>query len=378
MISTELRKHQFIVLGAEHYNSLGIVRSLGEEGIKPIVITINTKLKITSASKYCGEIYHVDTLEQAVDMILRNGFEGMRHGEKIFVLASDDITTSYFDQRYEELKGQFYFYNAGAPGRITETMEKNRLCELAAKYGFLIPETYKVKIGEIPEGLTYPVLTKADDSFGRNWKAATHICHNEEELKKAFEVIEQDRILIQRYIRKKNELCLDGYTWNHGKNVFIGIASSYKYVLPDRYSYYMDIFNFHNEKLQKCLEGIFSEIGFEGIFSVEFLVDAEGNLYFLEINFRNSTWSYASTKVGMNLVTGWCSAMLEGERHVPVIKEISPGFTAMVELSDFKIRVIGRKVGIRQWIKEVKDCGCTFYYQKEDKMPLISALLSKL
>lgn len=378
MTSNELLKHKFIVFGAEHYNPLGIVRSLGEEGIRPIVITVNNKLKITSASKYCGEVYHVDSIEQGLNLIVDNYAKDIYHDEKPFILTSDDPTTSYLDQRYDKLKDKFYFYNANTPGRITETMEKKQLCDLAIKYGLSIPETYKVKIGEIPEDLKYPVLTKADDSFASNWKAATHICHNEEELKKAFEVIKQDRILIQRYIKKKNELCLDGYAWNHGKNVFIGIASNYKYVLPDRYSYYMDIFNFHNEKLQKSLEGIFSEIGFEGIFSVEFLVDAEDNLYFLEINFRNSTWSYASTKVGMNLVTGWCSAMLEGERHVPVFKEISPGFTAMVELSDFKIRVIGRKIGIRQWIKEVKNCGCTFYYQKEDKMPLVSALLSKL
>lgn len=165
----------------------------------------------------------------------------------------------------------------------------------------------------MPDGLDYPVLTKADDSFAGNWKAATHICQNEEGLRNAFGEIKQDTVLIQKYIKKKNELCLDGYSWNCGKNVFIAIASNYKYVLPDRYSYYMDVLNVHNEKLQKALEGMFAEIGFEGIFSIEFLVDQNDDLYFLEINFRNSTWSYASTKAGMNLVTGWCSAMLEGE-----------------------------------------------------------------
>ena len=50
MISEELKKYKFIVLGAEHYNSLGIVRSLGEERIKPIVVNLNSKFKVTSSS----------------------------------------------------------------------------------------------------------------------------------------------------------------------------------------------------------------------------------------------------------------------------------------------------------------------------------------
>jgi D-aspartate ligase len=377
LISEELKNHKFIVLGAEHYNPLGIVRSLGEEGITPIVVTRNSKLKVTSSSRYCGEIYHVNSNEEGYDLIVKK-FAGVGIEQKPFVLASDDPTTSFFDQRYEDAKDKFIFYNAGKQGRITEIMEKQRLCDLAKKHGLSIPQTFKVRTGEVPAGLDYPVLTKADDSFAGNWKAATHICQNEEELRKAFEEIRQERVLIQKYIRKKNELCLDGFSWNGGKNVFIAIASNYKYVLPDRYSYYMDVFNFHNEKLQKALEGMFSEIGFEGIFSIEFLVDQNDNLYFLEINFRNSTWSYAATKAGMNLVTGWCSAMLEGEKYKPIYREVPAGFTAMVEISDFKTRVAGRKCGIGQWIKDVKNCNCTFYYDKNDKKPLRTAIFSKL
>lgn len=31
----KLRQHPFVVLGQEHYNPLGIVRTLGENGIHP-------------------------------------------------------------------------------------------------------------------------------------------------------------------------------------------------------------------------------------------------------------------------------------------------------------------------------------------------------
>lgn len=34
----ELKRHPFVILGQEHYNPLGIVRTLGENGIRPTVI----------------------------------------------------------------------------------------------------------------------------------------------------------------------------------------------------------------------------------------------------------------------------------------------------------------------------------------------------
>ncbi len=46
-----LSNHTFIIYGGEHYNPLGMVRSLGEEGIKSIVIIDDHKQKATSASR---------------------------------------------------------------------------------------------------------------------------------------------------------------------------------------------------------------------------------------------------------------------------------------------------------------------------------------
>ena len=38
-----LKNHDFIVFGAEHYNPLTVIRSLGKNGIYPIVIAIKNK-----------------------------------------------------------------------------------------------------------------------------------------------------------------------------------------------------------------------------------------------------------------------------------------------------------------------------------------------
>lgn len=54
----------YIVFGFEHYNPLGIVRSLGENGIKPNGIIIKNSCKISFKSVYFNKFLdeHFDEL----------------------------------------------------------------------------------------------------------------------------------------------------------------------------------------------------------------------------------------------------------------------------------------------------------------------------
>ena len=141
------------------------------------------------------------------------------------------------------------------------------------------------------------------------------------------------------YIKKKNELCVDGIAWNQGKNVFVSIESLYTYLLPDYYSLEMTVNTFNNDEIQVFLEKMFEEIRFEGIFSMEFLIDDKDNKWFLEINYRNSTWSYASTKLGMNLPVLWAKGMVDGSIDKNARKQVSGNYIALAEIMDFDLRV---------------------------------------
>jgi glutathione synthase/RimK-type ligase-like ATP-grasp enzyme len=74
------------------------------------------------------------------------------------------------------------------------------LNSLALKHGFNIPKTWKVRNGNIPTDIEYPVMTKAIHSFGKEWKDIVFICNNKEELKQAFEKIQSEELLLQQYI----------------------------------------------------------------------------------------------------------------------------------------------------------------------------------
>ena len=65
-----IQDHKFIVFSGEHYNPLGVVRSLGEAGISPILIALNQKIKITSKSKYLACVHTVDSVEEGYKLLL--------------------------------------------------------------------------------------------------------------------------------------------------------------------------------------------------------------------------------------------------------------------------------------------------------------------
>lgn len=364
----------FIVFGFEHYNPLGIVRSLGETGIKPIAIVIKGKRAITSKSKYISKLFFVNDVEEGYKLLLSK-YSGLEL--KPFVYASDDKVTNYMDAKYEELKDKFYFYNAGETGRIAQFQNKDNILKLAQKHGLGVLKTFTVKKGEIPEGIEYPIITKAIISTIDLWKEDMIICHNEEELKQAYKKIRSERVLLQKYIEKKNELCLEGYSVDRGNKAVITIASTYNYQLKDSYSPYMTCRSLNNPELERKLAAMIQEVGFEGIFEIEFLVDQDDELYFLEINFRNSTWSYASTIAGMPMPVLWAKGMIDPKAIDGTFKEINEPFTAMVEFDDHRRRVKTGQMSNWAWFKDFRNAKCKYYCASGDLAPVLSVVMSK-
>lgn len=262
----------------------------------------------------------------------------------------------------------------GVNGGLHKYQNKKEILEAAERSGLKILPTAMVKKGDISHGIEYPVITKAADSLRYGWKDDIHICESEDELKEAYKTIKSDLVVIQKFIDKENEYCLDGFAYDHGNKVFNAIESLYKYNIKGNYGPYMSVANFSNPEVKTGLEKLFAEVGFEGVYSAEFLVSHDGTLYFSEINFRNSTWSYASTCAGMPLPLLWAQAMA-GELPEKYQKRIPNGFTAMVEVDDFRYRVRGKRIGLKTWLKDFRDCNCKFYLGRNDARPFIYSIL---
>lgn len=363
-----LKNHKCIVFAIDHYNPLGIVRSLGREGIFPDVISVKGKAQLMAKSKYVSKIHEVNSVEKGYKVLLKE-YGNYSSDCKPIIYCSDDKTIGYLDLHYDEIKSKFILFNAGAQGRINEYMDKFNILMCAKKNGLKTLKAQVCKHGEIPEDLEYPVITKAISPNVGGWKSDVHICYSSDELKSAYESIKAEAVLLQKYIDKKNEYCLEGFSINNGKNVCVTIASTYNYLITGYYSPYMTVKNMNNEVIRKCLQGMFSDMGFEGIFEAEFLIDQNDEIYFSEINFRNSTWSWASTIAGMNIPIIWGESMLSGRIPDNLYKAIPDNFVGMVEPIDYGKRVDTGKITAAEWLADFKDADVTYYYDKDDLEP---------
>ena len=364
-MNNRFNNHLVIIFALEHYNPLGLIRSLGENGIDPIYISIKRRGPVACMSKYISICHFVNSVEEGYELLISTyGNEEF----KPYILFSDDKSVGYFDLHYDEIKDKFIFYNAGVNGRINESMNKEQILQLAKKNGFNVLETHVVNVGEIPENLVYPVITKDINPNSGNWKSDVYICENEEELQEAFNKISSPVVQIQRFVDKKNEYAIEGFSVDHGHQMFIGTTLLWKYLIKGYYSPYHNVTMMKDVEIRKKIQAMIEEIGFEGIFEVEFLIDKEDTYYFLETNFRASAWNYSSTVAGMPLSFLWVKSMDAG-RIDPTDEKEFKDFTDMSEVIDYGKRVEGGMISFAEWLKDFKEAKGTYYYNKDDIAP---------
>lgn len=144
------------------------------------------------------------------------------------------------------------------------------------------------------------------------------------------------------------------------------------YVVPCYYALKKTFHNFNDAHLRAVFKALIDDIGYEGIFDADFLVDENGQLYFLEINFRNSAFSYAATKLGINIPLIWADYMLQADYEENSVN-IPDDYTVIAEVADFSQRVIKNKMlSVFGWLKELRKADCLLVWNKKDKKPCFS------
>ena len=358
--------HKVIVFAQEHYNPLGQIRSLGENGINPIYFSLKRNHEIAVYSKYISKLHRVNTLEEGYNTLLRE-YGDFDYDHRPYILFSDDKCISFMDNHYDELKDKFILFNASSAGHINHFMNKYNILQAAKECGFDILDSWLVKKGEIPENIQYPIITKGINPSTGGYKSDVFICENEKELMEAYKKIISSEVLIQKFIDKENEYALQGFSVNHGDNIFVATAIKFNYLIKGYYSPYMKVSVFDNKIIDKKLRLLMKKTGYEGIFEAEFLIDKDGKYYFLEINFRASAWNYTGSLAGMPLSYLWVKSMDRGNIDPHDYKKFDD-FMCMSEAIDFGKRVDTGKISLIQWLFDFKQAK-TFIFNEKDPEP---------
>ena len=273
--------------------------------------------------------------------------------EKPILLTIPDPPAYYVDLHKTDFEKKFVVMSAGKSGNIIHWMSKRNIGELAVKHGLTIPWTIEQKKGDpLPDNLQYPVFTKSVATI-EGGKADEAICWNKEQLQLKSKEIGSDHFLIMKYIEKKKEINYFGIAING--RVYIDYRDERTRFLPGSYGHYSKFAICERDSLYNKIVAMIEETGYEGIFDVEFIQDADGIMYFLEVNFRVDGTVYRLSP-GINLPAEWCRLAKKSKEELPPKLNIGKStFTGMSEFQDFRDSVLGGSVNIFY--------GCTNLYE---------------
>ena len=340
-----LKRHKFIILGDGHFNTLGMVRSLGEAGIRPVLVLTGHHHTVAS-SKYIQHLHIAASYEDGLEYIISHYSQ---EKEKPFLLTGNDQIIAIIDRNYNRLIEKFYFFNAGKENQINHLLSKKEQNLLAESCGFNVPIFEEVRIGDKPSKVSYPLITKAINSTVENWKSQVFICHNENDLTDAYSQLKGERILLQQYIEKKNETGFDALTVNGGEETFLPLQLSYFETTETSFGNSIFFFRPQDKELCERVKSLMKKTHYSGIFSIDLLIGKDDKIYFLEVNFRNSAWSYPSTCAGVNLPLIWAQSILAQKLVVDNVKIKRLPFSAIAdqeELANALHESIGKTIKV--------------------------------
>lgn len=367
-----------IVIGSDHYNTLGLVRNLGEAGYSPILILVDDNdtpgSSFVASSKYLLQTIIVKSEDKIVDVLC-----SLPVISGISVLfPSGDGVASIIDRQSDRLPIGFITHNIeGVPGQLSEASNKEKMRQRAETFGFSTPSTWMITKGEtIPEDVEYPCLIKGINS---SISGKDDVIYSTPEtlkngLSKLFERC--DTIQIQRFIKKDIEIIFLG--WSIDGQVAIPCVMEKLREYPEKFGctglgyFHADVSRwFPIEQLSEMM----SSYRYTGLFSVEFLV-SDGLVFFLEINFRNDGNGYFPAIGGVNLVERYIEGLVNAKK--PDMNErIDHSFYMMREHVDIKY-VISTKYPLIKWLGEIRRAEVFQIWNRKDINPFVRLIKNKL
>ena len=370
-----MEQDKIFIIGGNHHNTLGVIRSLGYKGLKPIVLLVSDKIgknNYVLRSKYISKFKSFINYQDVMDWLINNASENSGS----VILCTSDGASSAVDMNYDKLAATYHIPNAKKEGVINHFMNKEIMSELARKIGMTVPPTYLYDhTNPLPKNIEFPCIIKPLLSIEGS-KSDIKICNTFEELNSFIKDTSHcERIQIQKFIEKDYEYQLIGCSLEGGKKVIIPGVSHV--IRPSKCSNtgflrYKSLDMTYPVKLAKKF---IQEIGYSGLFSMEFLRDKNGKDYFMEINFRNDGNAICVTASGVNLPYIWYLANSNKSiEHEPMIlrKEVF----VMPEFDDF-VNVLKGKISLLSWIKALRSTDCFMEYDHTDVSPFIMGLFNQ-
>ena len=363
-------RNKVIIVGINHFNTLGLIRSFGVNGIKPHVILVNPDgvSNFCGKSKFVGGFDVVHSDEEAFALLVEKF-----NDEKLkpVLVPSSDGAIYMIDTNHDTLSNKFILPHINnKQGEIAKLMNKDNQALWAQQLGIPTAKTFLINFDDeewMKVDYPMPYIVKPVLSHEGS-KGDIRRCDSRKELFDYINELKKKgyfRILLQEFLFKDYEMELFGTMMEHRKEIpYIltkhvrewkrvgGSVCCHEFILDEE---------LHNQA--RSILNKIQDYGYVGNFDIE-IINVKGKIYLNEINFRNSGDIYACfhNKIFYSF---YSYLDMIGERDFTMKMDYNNKYYAMCEDRDFNWVRYGF-MSFGEWFKYLRKTKDFAYFSWKD------------
>lgn len=359
-----------IVLGLGGSNALGVVRSLGYEGIPVIGIHIKGRKPHASYSRYLQQTQIVNGEDELLERMIHFGEVQDKKGV-VFPTGDDYIVLC--DKYFDDLRD--YYHIPNIPGKKIKTLlDKEQNLHLGTKAGFNTPKsTYLTELDDINGTLIVKPLTSI--KFNKNnigfYETIDSLLEDKEKLLQDY-----GEMSVQEFIPGGYDNLFEIHTYNSSKKgpLIIGMQQNKLGIIKRPHVYVGAIFeSVWIDEIEENVINLTNNLDFNGPLDINLKKSSRDNkYYFLEVNFRTSANLILDSVAGFNLPaiiyydkTGQdFESLISSERRIGI-----------QWLHEERIMQYLKKHSYKQLLSVLKEVRTRVFWDNSDPIPFLKEIL---
>lgn len=304
-------KRKAVVLGANYYIGLSVIRCLGKEGVHVTALDYDREKAYAFSSKYCSEIGIAPNYKSESERFLKFlcDYADMQD-EKPVLFPTADPYVAFMDENFDILKEKFVF-PSDKKGLCVNLMDKNKLYKICEKYKVKYPETVYTDdenfFDKVENLLKFPCMLKPADSatFVHKFRQKMFLVKNKDELKEYLKKADDANLTVfaQRIIPGFDDhmYTYDAYLNQSGEVTHWTTCQKYRQ-FPINFGASVYTAQHYVKEIADIGRKFLQDVGFKGFAEIEFKKDAEtGEFYLIEVNVRTTNFNTMLNKCGLNM-----------------------------------------------------------------------------
>lgn len=359
-----IMKHKVIIWAIDDFNSLGLLRELGEYQID-LFFLIKGKRGYAAQSRYCTNYKETHTYQEGYEFLIST----YQHEDyKPIIITSGDGISVFIDQHKDELERYFIIPGTKEKGVLEKYTDKNTMTELAVELGITCPKSVYCQWNSNIDDVNYPCLIKpSHQKPGHYNEFKFKVCTCKSELQRTLKMVRHDsEFILQECIQKEKDLLVYGARLWNGRTILAGSFIKDRLAECGSGSHGLLTADIPSSVDSNKISAFLDRIDYVGLFSFEYGLVGD-KAYFFEVNLRNDGTSHYFCQAGANIPLAYVLSCAR-ENYSKVNTKVKEDCWYIDELFDFE-NVINGTISYKIYKKDKSEAKIHKYWDKNDHAP---------